>query len=64
MGKGKGKGKRKMISESSNSSNSSNSSTNKLIEPFDGIKKYNARRIFGILLVFIIIDFGLDLVYD
>jgi len=59
----KGKGKRKIISESNNSSNSSNT-TNKLIEPFDGIKKYNARKIFGILLVFIIIDFGLDLVYD
>ena len=61
MSKGKGKGKRKLISTNSNSTNSS---TNKLIEPFDGIKKNNARRIFGILLVFIIIDFGLDLVYD
>jgi len=61
MAKGKGKGKRKMISDNSSSDNNSSS---KLIEPFDGIKKNNARRIFGILLVFIIIDFGLDLVYD
>jgi hypothetical protein len=59
MSKEKRKGKRKLISENSNSN-----TTNKLIEPFDGIKKYNARRIFGILLIFIIIDFGLDLVYD
>ena len=33
---------------------------NYTIEPFDGIRKSNARNIFGILLIIIIIDFGLD----
>jgi len=33
---------------------------NLIIEPFDGIRKNNARQIFGILLIIIIIDLGLD----
>ena len=33
-----------------------------LIEPFDGIRKNNSRKIFGILLIIIIIDFAMDIV--
>lgn len=33
-----------------------------LIEPFDGIKKNNSRKIFGILLIIIIIDFAMDII--
>jgi len=32
-----------------------------LIEPFDGIIKNNARKIFGILLIIIIINFAIDI---
>ena len=32
-----------------------------IIEPFDGIQKNNARLIFGLLLIIIIIDFGLNI---
>jgi hypothetical protein len=33
-----------------------------LIEPFDGIRKNNARKIFGILLIIIIVDFAMELI--
>ena len=33
------------------------------IETFDGIRKSNSRKIFGILLIIIIIDFGIDLIF-
>ena len=34
-----------------------------LVEPFfDGIRKDNARLIFGILLIIIIIDFGMEII--
>ena len=39
----------------------SNPSQYLLIEPFDGVRKSNARKIFGILLIIIVIDFGIDL---
>ena len=32
-----------------------------MIENFDGIKKNNARQIFGILLIIIIIDYGIEM---
>lgn len=32
-----------------------------IIETFDGIRKHNARQIFGILLLFIVIDLCIDL---
>ena len=32
------------------------------IETFDGIRKDNARLIFGILLIIIIIDFGMEII--
>ena len=32
-----------------------------LIEPFDGVRKYNARKIFGILLIIIVLDFAIDI---
>ena len=35
---------------------------NPVIEPFDGIRKNNSRKIFGILLIIIVLDFGMDLV--
>ena len=31
-----------------------------VIENFDGIRKNNARVIFGILLIIIVVDFGMD----
>ena len=34
---------------------------NIVIENFDGIRKNNARQIFGILLIFIIADFCIDI---
>ena len=34
---------------------------NNVIEPFDGIRKNNARKIFGILLLIIIVDFAMDI---
>jgi len=33
-----------------------------IIETFDGVRKSNARKIFGILLIIIIIDFAMDIV--
>ena len=33
-----------------------------IIESFDGVRKSNARKIFGILLIIIIIDFAMDIV--
>ena len=33
-----------------------------VIENFDGIRKDNARRIFGILLLIIIVDFGIEII--
>jgi hypothetical protein len=33
-----------------------------LIEPFDGIRKTNARQIFGILLIIIVLDFAMDII--
>ncbi len=33
-----------------------------LIEPFDGIRKNNARKIFGILLIIIVVDFAMELI--
>ena len=36
--------------------NTNNSIMSYTIEPFDGIRKNNARKIFGILLIIIIID--------
>ncbi len=33
-----------------------------LIEPFDGIRKNNARQIFGILLIIIVVDFAIELI--
>jgi len=48
-----------------NNSNIVNQGSNKsliTIETFDGIRKSNSRKIFGILLIIIIIDFGIDLV--
>jgi len=40
----------------------SNPSKYLFIEPFDGVRKSNARKIFGILLIIIVIDFGIDLI--
>jgi len=33
-----------------------------LIEPFDGVRKNNARKIFGILLIIIVVDFVIELI--
>ena len=33
-----------------------------LIEPFDGVRKNNARKIFGILLIIIVLDCTMSLV--
>lgn len=33
-----------------------------IIENFDGIRKDNARRIFSILLLIIIVDFGIEII--
>lgn len=46
----------------SNSGNSGNSNVNNYIETFEGIRKDKSRKIFGILLILIIIDFGLDFI--
>ena len=35
-----------------------------LIEPFDGVRKNNARKIFGILLIIIVLDCTMTLVYN
>ena len=35
---------------------------NPVIEPFDGIRKTNARQIFGILLIIIVLDFAMNLI--
>ena len=35
---------------------------NPVIEPFEGIRKNNARQIFGILLIFIVLEFINDLI--
>lgn len=32
------------------------------IEPFDGIRKHNARTIFGILLIIIVADLVIDII--
>ena len=34
-----------------------------VIENFDGIRKDNARLIFGILLIIIIVDFGIEIIH-
>jgi hypothetical protein len=34
---------------------------NHVIEPFEGIRKNNARMIFGILLLIIVVDFAMDI---
>jgi len=55
-----------MYSNNKNINNFSNSNSNYKriysIEPFDGIRKNNARTIFGILLIIVIIDFIIDIV--
>ena len=35
---------------------------NPVLEGFDGVKKHNARKIFGILLIIIVIDFAMDII--
>jgi hypothetical protein len=58
-----------------NNNNNNNNSINKnvfssllkvpsLIEPFDGVRKNNARKIFGILLIIIVLDCTMTLVYN
>ena len=47
---------------SSNSHNSTSSNAYNYIETFEGIRKDKSRKIFGILLILIIIDFGLDFI--
>ena len=32
------------------------------IEGFDGVRKNNSKKIFGILLIIIVIDFGIELI--
>ena len=44
--------------------NTINSIKSYTIEPFDGIRKNNARKIFGILLIIIIIDFIMDIIWS
>jgi hypothetical protein len=52
----------KNINNYSNSNSNSNYKRIYSIEPFDGIRKNNARTIFGILLIIVIIDFVIDIV--
>ena len=47
---------------SSSSINNGNSNVNNFIETFEGIRKNKSRKIFGILLILIIIDLGLDFI--
>ena len=47
---------------SNSSSNKNNNNNNNIIETFDGVRKHNARTIFGILLVIIVADFVMDIV--
>ena len=35
---------------------------NPVIEGFDGVRKNNARQIFGILLIIIVVDFAMELI--
>lgn len=46
----------------SSSINNGNSNINNYIETFEGIRKNKSRKIFGILLILIIIDLGLDFI--
>jgi len=45
-----------------NSFSSSSLKVPLLIEPFDGVRKNNARKIFGILLIIIILDCTMTLI--
>ena len=47
---------------SNSNSNISHNNVNNYIETFEGIRKDKSRKIFGILLILIIIDLGLDFI--